>query len=74
MFGLTHQAHSLTFSWQQIAGDENINARIMGGELGAAYNLTSHWKADATLAYACRVAKPPYWRAQMPCRWVVDSR
>lgn len=31
---------------------ENINARIMGGELGAAYNLTSHWKADATLAYA----------------------
>ena len=31
---------------------ENINARIMGGELGAAYNLTAHWKADATLAYA----------------------
>ena len=31
---------------------ENINARIMGGELGAAYNLTSNWKADATLAYA----------------------
>ncbi|MFJ2485795.1 TonB-dependent copper receptor [Pseudomonas sp. NPDC087639] len=31
---------------------ENINTRIMGGELGAAYNLTDHWKADATLAYA----------------------
>ena len=31
---------------------ENIDARIMGGELGAAYNLTEHWKADATLAYA----------------------
>ena len=31
---------------------QNINARIMGGELGAAYQLTSHWKADATLAYA----------------------
>lgn len=31
---------------------ENIDARIMGGELGAAYNLTDHWKADATLAYA----------------------
>ncbi|APV39314.1 TonB-dependent copper receptor [Pseudomonas frederiksbergensis] len=31
---------------------QNIDARIMGGELGAAYKLTSHWKADATLAYA----------------------
>jgi iron complex outermembrane receptor protein len=31
---------------------QNINARIMGGEVGAAYQLTSNWKADATLAYA----------------------
>ncbi|MCF5701658.1 TonB-dependent copper receptor [Pseudomonas syringae] len=31
---------------------ENIDARIMGGELGAAYRLTDNWKADATLAYA----------------------
>ena len=31
---------------------QNIDARIMGGELGAAYRLSSHWKADATLAYA----------------------
>lgn len=31
---------------------QNIDARIMGGELGAAYKLTSNWKADATLAYA----------------------
>ncbi|WP_085640630.1 MULTISPECIES: TonB-dependent copper receptor [unclassified Pseudomonas] len=31
---------------------ENIDARIMGGELGAAYRLTENWKADATLAYA----------------------
>ncbi|RRW65726.1 TonB-dependent copper receptor [Pseudomonas fluorescens] len=31
---------------------ENVDARIMGGELGAAYNLTDNWKADATLAYA----------------------
>ena len=30
----------------------NINARVMGGELGAAYQLTANWKADATLAYA----------------------
>ncbi|GGJ87455.1 TonB-dependent copper receptor [Pseudomonas matsuisoli] len=31
---------------------ENIDARIMGGELGAAYRLTDHWKTDSTLAYA----------------------
>ncbi|EJM20530.1 TonB-dependent copper receptor [Pseudomonas sp. GM21] len=31
---------------------QNIDADIMGGELGAAYRLTNHWKADATLAYA----------------------
>jgi iron complex outermembrane recepter protein len=31
---------------------ENIDARIMGGEFGAAYKLTDNWKADATLAYA----------------------
>ncbi len=31
---------------------QNIDARIMGGELGAAYQLTSNWKTDATLAYA----------------------
>jgi iron complex outermembrane recepter protein len=31
---------------------DNIDARIMGGELGVAYDLTSSWKTDATLAYA----------------------
>ncbi|MBC3501263.1 TonB-dependent copper receptor [Pseudomonas sp. SWRI59] len=31
---------------------QNIDARIMGGELGAAYTLSENWKADATLAYA----------------------
>ncbi|WP_435607584.1 TonB-dependent copper receptor [Pseudomonas knackmussii] len=30
----------------------NVNARIMGGELGATYRLDSNWKTDATLAYA----------------------
>ncbi|WP_338526379.1 TonB-dependent copper receptor [Pseudomonas batumici] len=30
----------------------NVDARIMGGELGGAYRLTANWKADATLAYA----------------------
>ncbi|MBA1202979.1 TonB-dependent copper receptor [Pseudomonas capeferrum] len=39
MMGVTSQA-------------QNIDARIMGGELGAAYKLSEHWKADATLAYA----------------------
>lgn len=31
---------------------DNIDARIMGGELGVAYDLDQHWKTDATLAYA----------------------
>ncbi|MHC8303998.1 TonB-dependent copper receptor [Pseudomonas sp. PB3P13] len=39
MMGMTSQA-------------ENIDARIMGGEVGAAYQLTDRWKTDATLAYA----------------------
>jgi len=30
----------------------NVDARIMGGELGFAYRLATHWKTDATLAYA----------------------
>ena len=30
----------------------NVDARIHGAELGVAYALTDHWKADATLAYA----------------------
>jgi iron complex outermembrane receptor protein len=31
---------------------QNIDARIMGGELGVAYQLHRNWKTDATLAYA----------------------
>jgi iron complex outermembrane receptor protein len=31
---------------------DNIDARIMGGELGVAYDLSEQWKTDATLAYA----------------------
>ncbi|WP_313645127.1 TonB-dependent copper receptor [Pseudomonas sp.] len=30
----------------------NVDARIMGGEVGAAYALSERWKADATMAYA----------------------
>ncbi|OAT48767.1 outer membrane receptor FepA [Providencia heimbachae] len=31
---------------------ENVNAMIMGGELGVAYKLSDEWKADASLAYS----------------------
>ncbi|QEY62623.1 TonB-dependent copper receptor [Metapseudomonas lalkuanensis] len=31
---------------------ENIDARIMGGELGAAWRFAPDWKTEATLAYA----------------------
>jgi len=31
---------------------QNIDARIMGGELGVAYQVHRNWKTDATLAYA----------------------
>src|SRR5690606_987853 len=31
---------------------ENIDARIMGAELGGAYRFSSNWKTDASLAYA----------------------
>jgi iron complex outermembrane receptor protein len=30
----------------------NVDARIMGGEMGASYRLTQNWKADASIAYA----------------------
>lgn len=30
----------------------NVQARIAGGEAGASYDFTSHWKADITLSYA----------------------
>lgn len=30
----------------------NVNARIMGGEFGAAYKLNDYWSSDASLAYA----------------------
>lgn len=31
---------------------ENIDAMIMGGELGTAYQISEQWKADASLAYS----------------------
>ena len=30
----------------------NVNARIAGGEAGAAWHIDEHWKADVTVAYA----------------------
>ena len=47
---------------------QNIDARIMGGELGAAYKLSENWKADATLGARTAVMAKRYrkcrpWRA-----------
>nr|WP_145517571.1 TonB-dependent copper receptor [Yersinia mollaretii] len=36
----------------RISQADNINATIMGGEMGAGYAFNDHWKADASLAYA----------------------
>ena len=30
----------------------NVDAQIMGGELGASYDFASHWKLESSLAYA----------------------
>ncbi len=42
----------ILFSYSPTKYSENIDARIMGGELGASYRLNSNWKTDASLAYA----------------------
>lgn len=31
---------------------DNVNANIMGGEMGMGYQLSEHWKTDASLAYS----------------------
>lgn len=36
----------------RISQADNINATIMGGEMGAGYAFNDNWKADASLAYA----------------------
>ena len=38
--------------WYYVAENEHIAEWIMGGELGASYQLTGNWKTDASLAYA----------------------
>lgn len=35
-----------------ISAVDNIDARIMGGELGGSHRFAPHWKADLSLAYA----------------------
>lgn len=42
----------ILFSYSPTKYSESIDARIMGGELGATYRLTPNWKTDASLAYA----------------------
>ncbi|AHM71550.1 TonB-dependent copper receptor [Yersinia hibernica] len=36
----------------RISQADNINATIMGGEMGAGYAFNDNWKADASLAYS----------------------
>ncbi|WP_390902774.1 TonB-dependent copper receptor [Serratia quinivorans] len=36
----------------RISQADNVNATIMGGEMGMGYQLAEHWKTDASLAYA----------------------
>ncbi|CNH27228.1 putative membrane receptor protein [Yersinia aldovae] len=36
----------------RISQAENINATIMGAEMGAGYAFSDHWKTDASVAYA----------------------
>ena len=31
---------------------DNVNANIMGGEMGMGYQLSEHWKTDASPAYS----------------------
>lgn len=42
----------LLFDYKNGSRLNNIDARIMGGEFGAAYNFTSNVKGDVSLAYA----------------------
>lgn len=43
----------ILFNYQGSASStRNVDATIMGGELGAAYRLSDHWKTEGTLAYA----------------------
>ena len=45
-------SYSRNMMGRLVSQADNIDARIMGGELGVAYDLTDTWKTDATLAYA----------------------
>ncbi|EQC00093.1 outer membrane receptor protein [Photorhabdus temperata subsp. temperata Meg1] len=36
----------------RISQADNVNANVMGGEMGFGYQLTDHWKTDASLAYS----------------------
>ncbi|CAI0799559.1 catecholate siderophore receptor CirA [Serratia entomophila] len=36
----------------RISQADNVNANIMGAEMGFGYQLAEHWKTDASLAYA----------------------
>ncbi|OTA19923.1 outer membrane heme receptor [Xenorhabdus beddingii] len=42
----------ILFNYNGKNSANNINATIMGGETGIAYQLNDHWKTDASLAYS----------------------
>ncbi|CDG21392.1 putative outer membrane copper receptor (OprC) [Xenorhabdus poinarii G6] len=42
----------ILFNYDNKNPAHNVNATIMGGETGIAYNFNEHWKTDASLAYS----------------------
>src|SRR5690606_39919189 len=43
----------ILFDYRGMASSaDNIDAHIMGAEVGMAYDLTTNWKTDASLAWA----------------------
>jgi iron complex outermembrane receptor protein len=52
--GYVGQVHDyILFNYQGTASStRNVDATVLGGELGAAYRLNDRWKIDGTLAYA----------------------
>lgn len=48
---------------------DNVNANIMGGEMGMGYQLSEHWKTDASLAYSWGKTPATAGRCRRSRRW-----
>lgn len=48
---------------------DNVNANIMGGEMGMGYQLSEHWKTDASLAYSWAKTPATAGRCRRSRRW-----